>query len=41
MLDHTIEWLSENKFGYQDIDGIKYPTKKTIIEMHDFLVEKS
>ncbi len=38
MLGHTKKWLETNEFEYVEINGIKYPTKKTIISLHDFLV---
>jgi len=40
LLVHTAEWLSEKKFAFDNIDNINYPTKSTILDLHDFLVHK-
>ena len=39
MLRHTKTWLEKDEFEYVEINGIKYPTAKTIINLHDFLVQ--
>lgn len=39
MLGPTKQWFSKNKFHYDEINGIKYPTKSTIVDIHDFLIE--
>lgn len=39
MFNHTLKWLETKKFKYEEINGIKYPTKETIIDIHDYLIE--
>lgn len=39
MLRHAEKWLENNEFEYVEVNGIKYPTKETIISLHDFLVK--
>ena len=39
MLGHTKKWLEKDEFEYVEINDIKYPTPKTIISLHDFLVQ--
>ena len=39
MLRHEKIWLEKDEFEYVEINGIKYPTAKTIISLHDFLVQ--
>mgnify|MGYP006287302561 CR=1 FL=1 len=39
MLDHTKKWLENNEFEYVQINKTRYPTKSTIINLHDFLVK--
>ena len=39
MLRHAKKWLEKDEFKYVEINGIKYPTAKTIISLHDFLVQ--
>ncbi len=38
---HTKKWIEKNfsNIHYDEIEGIKYPKKETIINLHDFLVE--
>ena len=39
MLGHAKKWLEKDEFEYVELNGIKYPTAKTIINLHDFLVQ--
>jgi death-on-curing family protein len=37
---YTREWVNKKEFLFTVVDGINYPTVKTIISLHDFLVIK-
>jgi death-on-curing protein len=39
MFNKKKKWLETTEFKYEEIDEIKYPTKATIIDIHDFLIE--
>ena len=39
MFRQTKKWLEKKEFKYEEINGIKYPTKDTIMYIHDFLIE--
>ena len=39
MFKQTRKWLEKKQFRYEEIDEINYPTKATIIDIHDFLIE--
>ena len=39
MFAKTNKWLETEQFVYEEINEIKYPTKETIIMIHDYLIE--
>ena len=39
MFNKTRKWLEIDQFNYEEINSIKYPTKETIIAIHDYLIE--
>jgi death-on-curing family protein len=39
MFNKTRKWLETKEFIYEEINGIRYPTKDTIIAIHDYLIE--
>ena len=39
MFVKTKKWLETEQFIYEEINEIKYPTKETIIMIHDYLIE--
>jgi len=39
MFNKTKKWLETKEFKYEEVNGIRYPTKETIITIHDYLIE--
>ena len=39
MFNKTRKWLETKEFIYEEINDIRYPTKDTIIAIHDYLIE--
>lgn len=39
MADEIRKWLRTKKFIIDEVRGIDYPSKETIIEIHDYLIE--